>query len=139
MDSIAVHILNTYLSDNFSDVSDVDQEVNFMTVPILVEKEGVQRELELPFSIWITKDDLDHMARRIYEAMELWDKYNIEEGWLDVYEIDRGRTKTPPVSWAHGTEATSPFDDQGRVNVVKIAEREAAEREEPELDDQVQF
>ncbi len=102
-----------------------------MTNPILLDKDGIQREISLPFSIWITREDMDHMARRIYESLEMWNKYNVDGGWLDVYEIERGRMNARPVNWARAAKLPRLDED----DMVDTKAKDPAPVEDEELED----
>ena len=95
-----------------------------MTNPILIDKDGVQREISLPFSMWMTRDDVDHLARRIYETLQLWNTYNVEEGWLDIYAIDRGRTKSGPISWKHAANVVQLNSNEAPSEATEIGGEE---------------
>ena len=92
-----------------------------MTNPILIDKDGVQREIDLPFSMWVTREDVDHIARRIYETLQLWNTYNVEEGWLDLYAIDRGRVKSAPIGWSRAANVV-PLNDRTQPEKAEIGE-----------------
>ncbi len=113
---------------------------NKVTNPILLDKDGIQREISLPFSIWVTREDMDHMARRIYESLELWNKYNIDGGWLDVYEIERGRMNARPVNWARAAKLPRiDEEDHGPVEVEAKDQVEVDDEELEELEDHDDF
>ena len=95
-----------------------------MTDRIVLDKDGVQRELTLPFSIWIKKEDMDHMARRIYETLHLWSAHGVEEGWFDVYAIDRGRTVASPIGWSRAA-TIAPVEDADQSEITHIVDLEA--------------
>jgi hypothetical protein len=68
---------------------------------IILSKDGVKREIETPFAMCISRDDLEDLIRALRELHAAMTEMNSSYGWLRVdpsHPCD-APPNTPPLPW----------------------------------------
>lgn len=68
---------------------------------LILEAEGVKRELNAPFNMCLSAKDLDALREQLDRIAAVWQVRNVSYGWVRVYPIPEGAgVNSVPRPWA---------------------------------------
>lgn len=67
---------------------------------IVIEQDGVKREISGPFAMCLSAEDLDALLRLLHDTHLRWSREGTAYGWFDVYKLTARDTNTPAMKWS---------------------------------------